>query len=102
MGRSRSDLSAILHNIIGNNNVYYQPPENFKMNYPCIRYKQSRPSVLNADNQKYRRMQGYEITVIDRNPDSEIPFKIEELSYCELQRNYTSDGLNHWVFALYF
>ena len=35
----RVDLGNKLKEILGSNNVYFQPPDNLKMVYPCIRYR---------------------------------------------------------------
>ena len=44
----------------------------------------------------------YQVTVIYRNPDSEIPSKIALLPMCSHERHYTKENLNHDVFNLYF
>ena len=36
--RSRLELQTLLEDLLESTNVYYQPPENLKMEYPCIRY----------------------------------------------------------------
>ena len=35
---NRLDLQALLEDLLGSRNVYYQPPESKKMNYPAIVY----------------------------------------------------------------
>jgi hypothetical protein len=42
------------------------------------------------------------VTVIDRNPDSELPDKVEELPFCRFDRFYATENLNHHVFNLFF
>ena len=46
MMMSRERLSAILHEVLGSDNVYYQPPESVKMKYPAIVY--TRDSIDNT------------------------------------------------------
>ena len=72
------------------------------MNYPCIVYSRDYSSTQYADNSPYRRMKRYQVTVIDRNPDSEIPDRVENLQYCSFQRHFTANNLNHDIFQLYF
>ena len=36
--RDRLDLHECLCKILNSNNVYFQPPENVRMNYPAIVY----------------------------------------------------------------
>lgn len=98
---SRSELHAILKTL-GTSNVYYQPPESIKMNYPAIVY--NRASIINtfADNSVYKRCKAYTVTVIDSNPDSLIVDSVSMLPMCSFDRHFTSDNLNHDVFTIYF
>jgi len=47
-------------------------------------------------------MKRYQVTVIDADPDSIIPEKIEALPMCTFDRQFTADNLYHDVFSLYF
>lgn len=100
---SRLDLQIKLEEeILGSRNVYFQPPASTKMNYPAIRFSLSDIQTSYADNSIYKRMNRYEIIVIDYDPESEIVNKLLTLPYCSFDRFYTSDNLNHFVFTLYF
>lgn len=98
---NRETLHKILKEIIGNDNVYFQPPESAKLKYPCIIY--SRDDILNeyGNNTVYNQYCAFLITVIDYDPDSEIVRKISQLPMCNFDRHFTSDGLNHDTFILY-
>ena len=98
----RTDLHAILVNILGSKFVYFQPPENLKMKYPCIVYQRVTGDTQFADNIPYIIKKRYQITVIDSNPDSPIPDKVAQLPYCVFDRHFTSGNLNHDVYNLYF
>lgn len=98
----RLDLQAKLRDLLGSANVYFQPPPTIQMEYPCIVYKRDFEEVKHADNVPYNRKKRYQVTVIDTDPDSDIPDKIAELSLCSFDRFYTADGLNHDVFTLFF
>lgn len=100
--RKRSDLSVLLRSIIGNNNVYYQPPESSKLQYPCIKYNLTDVQTLSADNKPYRRYKRYSVMIIDPDPDSLIPDKIGALPMSSFDRAYSADGLNHFVYTVYF
>lgn len=102
MARDRLELSDIFRNILGSSNVYFQPPESVKMKYPAILYERSDKWIDNADNIKYRNFNQYTVTVIDPDPDSLIPEKVLEIPYCNMDRHYVADNLNHDVFTLYF
>ena len=47
-------------------------------------------------------MKRYEVTVIDRNPDSAIPERIATFPRCRYVTFFTKDSLNHDIFSLYF
>ena len=79
MAKTRDDLHEIFVNILGSRNVYFQPPENVKIQYPAIVYSLSEIRNTFADNSVYSRKKAYDVTVIDKNPDSEIVDKVSEL-----------------------
>ena len=99
---TRIDLQNVLEELLGSRNVYYQPPESLKMNYPAIVYTRKTIDNSYANNSVYKQNYAYEITVIDKNPDSEIVNKISKLPTCRFDRHFKSDNLNHDVFTLYY
>lgn len=99
---NRLDLQAIFEKLLGSHNVYFQPPASVKMQYPAIVYSRSNIKNLRADDSVYRQLPAYEVTVIDKDPDSEIMWKVSQLHYCSFDRHFTVDNLNHDVFTLYF
>lgn len=99
--RTRLDLDKTLREIIGNGNVYFQPPENLKMNYPCIRYSLYDIQALHGDNLPYIKNPEYQLILIDPNPDNEFVGKLAELPSCSLDRVYVADNLNHYVFTVF-
>ena len=98
----RLELQTILKDLLGSNNVYFQPPPSIKMVYPAIVYNRDQINIDHAGNKPYRHEKRYQITVIDANPDSEIPMKVAGLPKCSFDRFFTADNLNHNVFNLYF
>lgn len=98
----RLELQSMLEAILGTRNVYFQPPESLIMSYPCIRYERDLITIKSADNRPYTTHKRYLVTVIDKNPDSEIPDHIASLPQCSFSRHFTADGLNHDVFNLYY
>lgn len=81
---------------------YFKPPPSVMMRYPCIRYERSRIESRFADDNPYLFQKRYTVTVIDENPDSDIPDKVAALARCSHERRYVSENLNHDVFNLYF
>jgi hypothetical protein len=101
MGR-RLQLQALLEELIGSRNVYFQPPETVKLVYPCIIYSRSSEKTQFANDKPYTRHVRYKVTVVDPNPDSSIPERISALPMCSFDRHYTADNLNHDVYNLYY
>ena len=66
----RLELHAELVAALGSSHVYYQPPPTVKMVYPCIVYQRDNEDRTYADNHGYLIYDRYQVTVIDRNPDS--------------------------------
>ena len=82
--------------------VYFQPPTNIKLEYPCIIYKRDFADTLFADNHPYRHTKRYMVIIIDPNPDSEIPDKVAGMPMSLFNRFYTADDLNHDVYNVFF
>ena len=102
MAKSRDELHEFLCGILGSRNAYFRPPESVKMEYPAIRYDLSKVNKRSANNTTYITSPAYEITLIDYDPESEIFQRILSIPLCSFDRPYTVDGLNHWVFTLYY
>lgn len=100
---SRLELHEELCDILGSRNVYFQPPESIKMKYPCIKYSLSRMLHKHANNKIYKNDIGYEVIVIDLDPDSTIHVKLlEHFQMCRFERSYTADDLNHNVLTIFY
>lgn len=94
-------LQGILEEIAGQGKVYFNPPENIKLSYPCIVYNRSRVNDRYADGIVYDKMTEYDITYITRDP-REAPFEeFEKLPYCSHNRHYVTDNLHHDVFTMH-
>ena len=98
---TRLELHETLCDILGSRNCYYQPPESKKMQYPAIVYNLDSIEARYADNRRYLGLNRYTVTVVDKDPESELPRKMITLPYCRFSRHYTSDNLHHFVFTLY-
>ena len=93
-----------LHNILINicPNVYFQPPQNLRLVYPCIIYERERIDNRDASNAVYNQNTNYQVTVVDQNPDSTIVNEISKLVNSRHVRNFRTEGLNHDVFKIYY
>lgn len=98
----RLELHEILCEALGSRNVYFQPPSSIQMKYPAIVYSRSNISKKNANGNPYITNLSYDVTLIDKNPDSSIVESILEIPYCSYGRHYVSDNLNHDSFTIYY
>jgi hypothetical protein len=105
MAKSRLELQLLLEILLGRESVYFQEPNNVRMaqlGYPAIVYAIDNEETKYADNRWYTRDTRYTVTIIDRNPDSDIPKKIADLPLCSFNRFFVAENLNHFVYSLYF
>ena len=102
MVRTRLTLHEELCEVLGSQNCYFSPPN--KMIFPCIRYVRETPAVEDADNIPYTETARWTITIIDHDPDSEIPKRLTDhfKHYCRKDREYVTEGLYHYVYNLYY
>lgn len=100
MARSQSELQAILKAIPGVTDCYIQKSEG--MTLPYIRMQRDNSFKRYANNHVYFFKKRYTVTVVDRDPGSEIPDHVEELPYTTFDRFYPAEGLNHFVFEIFF
>lgn len=98
----RVELQAVLEELLGSGDVYFQPPANVQLAYPAIVYQRDDINNKFADNGPYSMHQRYQVTHISRDPDSSVPYKIAALPMCIFSRFFVADNLNHDVFTLYF
>jgi hypothetical protein len=103
MGQSQRLLfQSLLEEALGNGNVYFQPPDDATMVYPCIVYERDfNASLISADNIAYHWTQRYQVTLIDPNPDSAVIDKLVAFPFSAFSRHFATSGLNHDVFVIY-
>lgn len=105
----RLQLHEVLTNLLGTQNeppetdrVYFQPPANVQMLFPCFVYSRDSTDTLFAGNNPYRLTKRYQVTYIDGSPDSDVPDKVAALPMCTHTTTFSADNRNHYVFTLYF
>lgn len=100
---SRLKLHEELCELLGTENVYFQPPSNVKMKYDAIRYELSGKDLKFANNGAYIIVNRYDGVIITRDPDTTIPDEIiRRLKMCSFGRPYIADNLNHYPFTVYY
>ena len=98
----RIELQTKLEELLGSRNVYYQPPESVKMEYPAIVYSKEDIQTTHANGTVYSKKNRYSLIVISKKPDDPVIDKLLEIPYCSYDRSYKSDNLNHDVLTLYY
>ena len=95
---SRLDLHILLKSITSN--VYFQPPDKTMINYPCIIYKLEDIKNKSANNKLYKTQKTYQITLIVKDPDSDLIDKVNNLTSIDYIRNFITDSLYHHIWIL--
>lgn len=99
---TREELDALLCIKTGNDNVYFQPPENLQLTYPCTVYELDGFYEPKADNYDYHRRHRYKLTYITHDPDDPNIEALSDLQYCQMNRPYTADNLYHYPYIIYY
>lgn len=98
----RLDLRDKLRDLVGSKNVYFQPPEGTRLSYPCIIYHLSGRKSKYANDDRYKNEIAYDIQIIDEDPDSLLPERLENaFTYASFSRFFVVDNLNHWAYRIY-
>lgn len=87
---------------LGINNVYTQPPESLKLEYPCVILRATGGNTMYASNMPYHFEHRYEATYIRRKRDPDMVQTIAmSFAKCQLDRSYSADNLYHTIFVIY-
>lgn len=98
--KTRLTLHQTLIDILGSSNVYYNPPETIKMQFPCIVYSLDYIEPIHANNQPYIDWTTYKIIVVSKIPDHPATRQIMQLPMTRFSTRYVRDGLYHDVVIL--
>ena len=94
----RLALHEKLVEILGSENVYYQPLPSIKLSYPCIIYERNPGDPMYADNQKYIKANRFQVTLIARHPEDPTRTKLEDLLFSRHMTRQGTDNLYHDIF----
>ena len=81
--------------------VYYQPPENIKLSYPCFIYSFDDSVSLHANGSPYLYRDEYTVTYITKSVSPPLVNSMRRLSKVKYDRHFTSDNLHHYVFTFF-
>lgn len=100
---NRLSLHAELEEILGSENVYFQPPASVRMKYDAIRYELGGKDLTRANDKVYRMVNRYDGLVISKDPECTIPDSIlMHFEMVNFGRPYIADNLYHFPFTLYY
>ena len=99
--KHQDDLEKMFMEVLGNDHVYFQPPESVKLKYECIVYSRVNVKPAFAGNSPYKTDRRYIATIISTDPDTTTPDKLALKECCTQDRAFASDGLYHYVFTVY-
>lgn len=95
-------LKTFMIKNLGVDNVYFQPPENLLMKYPCIVYHLATINTRHADDAIYKMDYRYDIKLIELEPDTGMATKfLTEFPKMHFGTPYNTDGLYHSPFEGY-
>lgn len=98
----RPQLQSILEGLVDGGHVYFQPPANVQMEYPCIVYQRDLRRTQFASNLPYRSTKRYQVTVISQDADDPICEKVASLPLSAFNRYFAVDNLHHDVYDIFF
>lgn len=105
MVAKRRELQTKLETILGSKNVYFQPPSNIKLKYPCFIYERSTPYTLKADDINYLTRGHYSVTFISTDVEKCMAMMtkmLDSFDHISVEREFISEDLNHDVYNLYY
>lgn len=100
---ARNRIQIFLESVPNVEKVYFKAPPNVKLVYPCILYSLNDVDTIHANNNPYLSILSYNLTIIDSNATSDIPFYIlqhQQPYYISWDRMFVHDGLYHWNMTL--
>lgn len=91
-----------LKEVLGNNNVYYNPPTSTSIKYPCIIYSLKDIRSNYSNNKIYLFDHLYQVLLIGIKPHDDTKDKIlEKIPYSIFDRSYIQDNLYHYAYTIY-
>lgn len=101
----RLQLQLELENLMADRGpVFFEPDRNVRLRYPCIVYNLNNVDFTYTNDLTYIGRRQYDLIIIDRDPDSDIPKLLEEHGFHMLSfdRAYIAENLHHFVYKLYY
>lgn len=91
--KTRTEMQSMLEEVLGSSNVYFQPPSNTSIKYPCIVYSFERFNINHADNQPYIVTGRWHIHHMYKNPKNDLKEKFLYVPFCTFDRRIVTEGV---------
>ena len=103
MARRSDDFIADLEST-HTGKVYFQPPSNVHLEYPCWVVEREGIYLPKADDKAYLNRPSYKCMFMNRTePDPEVIRSIpERYPLCQYRNHYVTDNIHHDVFYIYY
>ena len=104
MASNRLELHQLLKSQFSSQqepHVYFQPPQNIQLVYPCMIYKITDLPQIWANNLPYHWDHAYHLTYLTRDPNDPVVEKLIALRKTKFGRYYTADNLHHFTFTIF-
>lgn len=101
MDQRQKNLEALLKEHC--DTVYFHPPTNVKLVYPCIIYDWVGGIKEAADNIGYKYTRQWSVLHITKSPIDDTPMQmLQTIAMSEFNRTYSVNGLIHTVINIYY
>lgn len=99
----REQLQTVLGTVLGEGDVYFQPPPNLMLKYPCIVYNLAGIQSEYASDHTYLATRKYLVTYIHRGHDiNDVVNRLLALPLCSYSSHFVVDGLYHDSFSIFY
>ena len=95
---SRTELHNVLLGFAGSGHVFFQPPPNVRISYPCFVYSLRDMNARFADDGPYIVSDWYDVTYITKDPDDLVVQNLVKIKGFVFNRWFAADDLNHYAF----
>lgn len=101
--KTPEDLGYKLMDILGSENVYYQPPESVKLKYPCIIFTMDPTYTAKADNISYIKFNRYHVKHIYKSRKNELKDTLlDSFMMISHDNRMIADSMYNDDFTVYF
>ena len=104
MARRSDDFIVELSELVNTGKVYFQPPANVHLEYPCFVFHRTDAYQPHANDKNYLFRPAYKVTYINHDePDPDIvKIVMEKFPYCHYTGHSVVDNLHHDYFTIYY